>query len=777
MSCKIDEEQLINILSEVNEIYAKTEIIQKYKNKQEHPIEIRLQFPILNDYKLSKFIISKDKKVIISRILEKEKGKEKYNDEISSGNTAVLGEIFESGEKLEIIIGNLLPNETLEIKTQYFQIINSEDMSYCYNLIQIYPKIILKNDGRSEIGFKGIKCNIYISTRSQLTRFIILNKIKDIKYCTEFSNSLTYVKIFFEKYNYNIKPFKLLPYSCLKIIFRTENINTPTLYCQYDTNKKESSYLLHYIYSISEIPTKFSEYINSNNQEKLQFFDPENYIDTDQKICYSHKYAKKSEISYPSCYIFLIDQSGSMYNDPIKILKETLIMFLKSLPFGSYFQIIGFGTSLKKYNNAPIEYNKDNLEQVINVISGIEANLGQTHLYKPLEDIYKQNYSNEVYDLSLNIIIITDGKVSNVKKCINLVSQNAERYRVHAIGIGRNYDKYLIEQLAKAGRGEKFFISNINNLIYKTFDILNNCSNEYLKNIKFEFKNNLEYFNKSQYNILPYSSNINQNDVILYGFICPSEIISPNNLIQMNVVYNNNQNKNIEIKSVEQLNNGDELSKLIIGTLINSKILNKNLSIKEIVQLSKDYNVLSEHTCFFGSIENYENNQDYELIQLNNYYLPDNTKSNVQIVPVKTGKHGHGKKYERILNESEVKLSELIEDNSEREININTENKEFEIIKEVIKKQNIDGSWDKRIFDEEKYDDLFKKLNDYFLGQNINTVVLKNVCYTFSIIYVLKQYFCLYETILYQIINKGKYYLKKNGIDYNDINKNINMQL
>ena len=163
-SNKTDEEQLINISSEVNEIYSKTEIRQKFTNNYSSPVEIKLQFPILSDFNLSKFKIIIDGKIIISKILETIKGEEKYNDEISSGNTAFLGKMIDSGEKMEINIGNLLPNKVLEIKTEYFQIIYSEDMSFCFSLIQSFPKIIFTDDQKnnSNNNFKGIKCNIYV---------------------------------------------------------------------------------------------------------------------------------------------------------------------------------------------------------------------------------------------------------------------------------------------------------------------------------------------------------------------------------------------------------------------------------------------------------------------------------------------------------------------------------------------------------------------------------------------------------------------------------------
>ena len=165
MNQNIFEDQVITILSEVNEIFAKTEIKQKYTNVYELPIEIKLQFPILPDYNLIKFIVTLDKQIIISKILERERGKEKYNDEIASGNTAFYGSIFESGEKMEINIGNLLPKKTIEIKAIYLQNINSEDMSYCFTIMKNFPEFCTKDN--KIISFR-IQANIDLKTHSMI---------------------------------------------------------------------------------------------------------------------------------------------------------------------------------------------------------------------------------------------------------------------------------------------------------------------------------------------------------------------------------------------------------------------------------------------------------------------------------------------------------------------------------------------------------------------------------------------------------------------------------
>jgi uncharacterized protein with von Willebrand factor type A (vWA) domain len=55
---------------------------------------------------------------------------------------------------------------------------------------------------------------------------------------------------------------------------------------------------------------------------------------------------KAKEFEIDKCeYYFLIDRSGSMYGQTIKLAVEALKLFLHSLPVGCRFNVLSFGSN------------------------------------------------------------------------------------------------------------------------------------------------------------------------------------------------------------------------------------------------------------------------------------------------------------------------------------------------------------------------------------------------------------------------------------------------
>ena len=87
-------------------------------------------------------------------------------------------------------------------------------------------------------------------------------------------------------------------------------------------------------------------------------------------------------------------------------------------------------------------YNKENVEKIINIINSLKADLGGTNISSPLSAIYNDNNYSKI-NLSKNIFLLTDGQVHDREQCINLITTNSSKFRIHALGIGTDFDKIL----------------------------------------------------------------------------------------------------------------------------------------------------------------------------------------------------------------------------------------------------------------------------------------------------------------------------------------------
>jgi len=68
-----------------------------------------------------------------------------------------------------------------------------------------------------------------------------------------------------------------------------------------------------------------------------------------------------------------------------------LKLFLNSLPVGSYFNVLSFGSNHKYLYDKSIILNKKNLSETISKISSFGGDLGGTDLFSPLKDLISLN--------------------------------------------------------------------------------------------------------------------------------------------------------------------------------------------------------------------------------------------------------------------------------------------------------------------------------------------------------------------------------------------------
>ena len=604
----------INIESSINELYSETKTSIKMINLNDtSKVELKMKLPLAKNSVLQKFEAIKNNQKIVSKIYKKEKAEEKFSDAIAQGNMGLITTIKEDKpEEVEVNIGNLEPKETIEFILYSVDLNSTVDKSICFTynpaLLPSIDNVSLKDKTlKADVSFSGV-----VTSNSPITRLISKNYSQQsgIKY--SFSDDLKLCDITINKSTFTFKN----TFSPIDIIFRTDSISDYKIYEQYDNTLKQYAYSLNFLVDkYQNIDPVFSD---SKDVSK---------IDTDAKKEYQTIYDSKVINDYPASFIFLLDQSGSMSGSSIKLAKEALILFIKSLPQGSKFKIIGFGSSYANYcQEGFYDYNEDRVQQAIKLVNSLSANLGGTDILNPLKFIYQEDRkSTQVNNLPQNIILLTDGEVSNSRECCEYVKVFHESFRLCSIGIGSGVDFDFISKIAESGNGTSHLVPELNDLNETVINALNMSLKPYLSKVKVELPSSVTDSSFFDYPSLSNNKLFLQDTVFNYSFTT-SNRLDGNDSVTFSYYDNSLEQEVKKIITIKDylvtLNEGDSLRKLVIGLKLKLEKM-ENFKEEDKENLAVKHQVLSPYTAIFAEIEQDSSTKESTKIEI------DGTESNI----------------------------------------------------------------------------------------------------------------------------------------------------
>lgn len=152
--------------------------------------------------------------------------------------------------------------------------------------------------------------------------------------------------------------------------------------------------------------------------------------------------------------VFVCDRSGSMGSGKrIPNLKAALHVFLRSLPVGTKFNIVSFGSSHSFLFDRSRSYDQSSLDEASRHVDTFDSDYGGTEMHNPIDDVFKRRYT----DMNLEVFVLTDGEVWNQNSLFDMVNSNMAKSqgaaRLFTLGIGNDVSTALVEGLARAGRG------------------------------------------------------------------------------------------------------------------------------------------------------------------------------------------------------------------------------------------------------------------------------------------------------------------------------------
>ncbi|KAL4484465.1 hypothetical protein ABPG74_019642 [Tetrahymena malaccensis] len=596
----------------------KTALTQTFvSNSDSEYSETNYYFPIQEGICLESFEAKFNEKKIKGIVKEKSEAQQEYKDNKSQGNFVSYAQTSteDNQDYCKILLGNLPPNQQVEINLVFSQQLSS--ILNKYFIAQI-PLQYCEDEISAKLGQNVLTLDLFCTGRITYAesrgypaqkKVIDDNTVKFDLSQAQLQKDLGFQLVF--AFEGMFEPQVIFGSSK---IFHEDQVKRAAL-------PESNSVMVSFIPNFNEEITKeIDDAIRAAIHKGDDVFNDEFQQKINSEIV-DHLNSSRSE------FLFLLDRSGSMSGQPIQKACEALILFLKSLPTDSYFNVVSFGSSYQKLFESSIKYDTQSLEKAIKIIKKYTADLGGTEIYKPLESIFNEK---KMEGYNKQIFLLTDGEVGSPKEVVKLIRKNNKFNRVHSIGFGKGADQYLIRESAIAGKGISKIVDLNCDLSEVIIEMLSLCITPTLDSFKINYDVNIFESTYPQLNNFPC---VFKDEILnIHFFFKPLQDFSSlsDAQKQISIEYFDSHKKQkvqkqIKLEMQDCFTCNPELQQSVfkIGKqlFLNENIMLEN-SNNQLVQQSIDYQLLTEKTALICVIETLNDEQKimYENIPHNTQY-------------------------------------------------------------------------------------------------------------------------------------------------------------
>ena len=147
--------------------------------------------------------------------------------------------------------------------------------------------------------------------------------------------------------------------------------------------------------------------------------------------------------------VFVLDSSGSMNGSPIAEAKKAIDRALRQLGPDDTFQMINFSTSASQLGPKPIAATPENVKRGLAYIEKLQGE-GGTMMIEGIK--VALDFPHDPERLRF-VCFLTDGYIGNEAEILAAIQQKLGATRIFSFGIGSSVNRYLMEHMAKVGRG------------------------------------------------------------------------------------------------------------------------------------------------------------------------------------------------------------------------------------------------------------------------------------------------------------------------------------
>ncbi|MEM7778710.1 MAG: VIT domain-containing protein [Pseudomonadota bacterium] len=151
----------------------------------------------------------------------------------------------------------------------------------------------------------------------------------------------------------------------------------------------------------------------------------------------------------PRELVFVLDTSGSMGGAPMRASKRFMDSALRGLRPSDYFRIIPFANTARSFSDSAMRATPENLRAGRRFVGGLDAG-GGTEIDNAIRTAFA---TQQPANTTRIVVFLSDGYIGDEAQVLRTINQQIGDARVFAFGVGSSVNRYLLDAMAKEGRG------------------------------------------------------------------------------------------------------------------------------------------------------------------------------------------------------------------------------------------------------------------------------------------------------------------------------------
>jgi len=417
-----------DVKAEISGFLSRVNVTQEFENPFKEKIEAVYTFPLPQDAAVDDMTMTIGDRTIRGKILPREEAQAVYDAAKSSGKTASLLD-QERPNIFTQSVANILPGDQIKITISYVETLKYEDGAYEF----VFPMVVGPRyiPGERQISKRGngfASDTDQVPDASRITPKMAppgLRSGHDISLDIQLDAGLIVDRVDSKTHSVDIE--RATPNSA-----HVHLKDGPTI-----PNK---DFVLRYDVAGGSI----QDALLTHRSERGGFF---------TMILQPPVRVTAADVT-PKELVFVLDTSGSMQGFPIEKAKETMKLALDSLYPSDTFNLITFAGDTEILFPKPVPATKVNLMKAQAFLSS-RSGAGGTEMMTAIKAALEPSDNQDHIRI---VCFMTDGYVGNDMEIISEV-QKHQNARVFAFGIGSAVNRFLLDKIAEAGRGEVEYVS------------------------------------------------------------------------------------------------------------------------------------------------------------------------------------------------------------------------------------------------------------------------------------------------------------------------------